>query len=108
MNIYLIILNLIFMLIVGFWAFYKAHTSERLINRASFIFIGVSTSLLIIAHIVPEDSDLFYQNYGWQRLTFCAAIAGRALVEFYCEYGSHKWKEAFTNSKERFLHLTRS
>ena len=106
MNTFLVTLNLIFLLIIFLWAFYKAHISDKLLNRATFALVGVATSIVILSHVVPSESNLFYQSYVWQRLVFNACLGCRALADFYCQYGSVKWREAFTNSKERFLHLT--
>ncbi len=108
MHTFFYILNLFFLSIIFLGAFYKAHISERFINRATFALVGVSTSIIFIAHVVPNDLGLFYLTVAWQGLVFNACLGLRALAEFYCEYGSVKWKEAFTNNKERFLHLTRS
>ena len=108
MKTFLILINIICLVTILFWALYKAHTSERLINRFSFILIALATTIItIVAHIDPWESSLFYQNYDWQRLLFISSVAFRCLVEFYCDYGSIKWKDAFTNGKKSFLHLSR-
>ncbi len=102
-----VILNVICLLTVCFWAFYKAHISKRFINRFSFVFIGLACTIIIISHVVSSNSTLFYQNYIWQRLLFNASLASRCLVDFYCEYGSFRWKGAFRNSKQKILRLTK-
>lgn len=108
MNTFFLFINLIFLIIIFLWAFYKAHISDKFINRATFALVGLSTALIFLADVVPDDSSVFYLSVVWQRLLFNACLGLRALAEFYCAYGSAKWKEAFTNSKDRFLHLTRS
>jgi hypothetical protein len=103
----LILINILSLVTILFWALYKAHISERLINRFSYILIAVATTIIvIIAHLDSNENKLFYENYDWQRLIFVGSIAFRCFVDFYCEYGSTKWKEAFVNSKNRILHLT--
>jgi len=101
-----VILNVICLLTICFWAFYKAHISDRFINRFSFVFIGLTCTIIIISHVVPNNSQIFYQNYIWQRLLFNSSLASRSLVDFYCEYGSPKWVEAFRNSRKKLLRLT--
>ncbi len=107
MTTFFVGLNVAFLMIICFWAFYKTHVSERFINRFSFVFIGLACTIVIIAHVVPSDSALFYQNYVWQRLLFNFSMATRCVVDFYCAYGSPKWIEAFTNSKKKLLYLTK-
>ncbi len=107
MNTFYVYLNIFFLLIVLLWSLYKAHSSEKFLNRLSFIGIGLGTTIVIVAHVVPEYSGLFYHSYAWQRLVFNACLAFRGVVEVYCEYGSIKWKEAFTNSKAKLMHITR-
>lgn len=106
MKLYLVAFNLLCLLTIFFWAFYKAHTSEKFINRLSYAGMGFATVIIFLSHLVPWDSNALYQNYVWQRLVFNSLWAFRCLVEFNCEYGSIKWKEAFTNSKQKFLHFT--
>ncbi len=107
MSFFLAGLNVFFLSAFLFWALYKAHISDRHINRFSFVFVAMACTLVIIAHVVPSDSATYYQQYIWQRLLFSGALATRCFVEFYCEYGTPKWVEAFTNSKKRFLHITK-
>jgi len=108
MNNLLVALNITSLLVILLWAFYHVHVSDRFINRISFIFISLMTTIVIIAHIVPNDSPVFYQNYIWQRLVFNLSLAFRCCVDIYCLYGSVKWKEAFRNSRHRILHLTKT
>lgn len=107
MNTFFVFLNIFFLFIILLWAFYKAHISEKFLNRLSFIGIGLGTTILIVAHVFPEYSGLFHHTYAWQRLVFNAAFAFRSVAEIYCEYGSIKWKEAFINSKAKLMHITR-
>lgn len=106
----LLILNVIFILIIFLWAFFCVHTSEKLVNRLAYIGIGLAATVVLITYIVPNNSFLYYPNYYstfvWQRLLFNGAFAFKAVTDFYCAYGTAKWKEAFTNSKQSFLHLT--
>jgi putative ribosome biogenesis GTPase RsgA len=109
MKISLILLNILSLLIILVWALFKAHISDRFINRFSFIFIaGATTVIIIMSHFDQAENQQFYANYDWERLFFVLAIAARAITEFYCEYGSIKWKDAFTNGKNKLLHITRS
>lgn len=111
MTKFLIILNLTFIVIVFLWAIYSAHISERAINRVAYIGISLAASIGIISYIVPNNSYVYeqvyiYENYVWQRIIFNAALAFKGCADFYCQYGTAKWREAFTNSKKKFLHIT--
>lgn len=101
----LVALNITALLVILLWAFYNIHVSDWLINRISFIFIALTTTIVIIAHLVPNDSPIFYQNYIWQRLLFNLSVAFRCCVDVYCQYGSVEWKEAFRNSRNRLFRL---
>ncbi len=107
MTEFFLILNVNFLLVIFCWSCYKIHVSESWIKRVCYILIGLTTSIVIVAHVVPDYYTIYYQNYAWQRLLFNGAIAFRCVVECYCEYGSARWIEAFRNSKKRFLHLTK-
>lgn len=111
MTKFFLVLNVIFILIVFLWAFYSVHVSERLINRIAYIGIGLASTVVLITYVVPNDSTLYFTNYSnafvWQRLLFNAALAFKCIADFYCQYGTEKWKEAFVNSKDKFLHLTK-
>lgn len=104
---FLIYFNVLFLLIIFFWAFYKAHIADKFINRISFIFVGLGATLVIIAHVLPEYSRLYYQNFVWQRLFFNICLAMRCLVDIYCEYGTIRWKDAFTSAKNSLIHFTK-
>ena len=105
---YFVYFNVFFLLVIFFWAFYKAHISDKFLNRFSYIAVGLATTLVIIAHVVPEYSRLYYQNFVWQRLFFNICFAIRCVVDISCEYGTEKWREAFTSAKNSFLHLTKN
>lgn len=108
---FLIIVNVIFTLIIFLWALYNVQVSERLLNRIAYAGIGLASSVVIITYVVPNNSYLynqvyFYETYVWQRIFFNAMLAFKCCADFYCHYGTEKWREAFTNSKKKFLHIT--
>ena len=105
---FLVYLNICFLAVILCWSLYKVHISDKLINRLSYVAVGFGATIIIISHLVPSYSTFFYQTYVWQRLVFNSCLAFRCLTEFYCEYGSEKFKEAFVNSKNKFIHLTRN
>lgn len=108
MNEFLVFTNLFFLVVILVWCFYKGHISDKFLNRLSFVLLGLGTTIIILSHIVPAESNVFYHTYVWQRLLFNSCFAFRCFVEFYCEYGSAKWIEAFTNTKNKLIHYTKS
>lgn len=108
---FLILLNVFFILIIFLWAFYNAHVSERLISRIAYAGIGLAATVVILTYVIPNNTYLynqvyFYETYVWQRILFNAVIAFKCCADFYCQYGTAKWREAFINSKKKFLHFT--
>lgn len=107
----LVALNIFFVVVIFFWASYNAHISERRVNRFSFGGIAFAAIIVLLTYMIPNTAyiynhDYFYETFVWQRILFNAAFALKCVADFYCHYGTEKWKDAFTNSKKKLLHVT--
>lgn len=97
------LLNLIFVAILSFWAFYRAHITKRAGSRLGYSMIVFAGAIVILSTFVRDDSNfLKHQTVSWQSLFLHFTLAIFCLINLWQYHLSGEFKQAFIKkSKEK-------